>query len=235
MKNLFKTITLLILAMMLFIVPVSASETSIEETVAESTEPQAAEAQQTSVTTSDSVAVTEEKATVTTNEPIATDSKQEWQIYLEEKVIPAVIFVATSAGSVLLMLAPAIKAAKKTIVAVKQASDDVSGDKNATKAAQEALKQQQEEFLSQVKAFFEEQKTKDAERELQLKALQEENQKYRQALSDTEARLALSIQRCATSAENTRKMVHIAFTNNNELIQKGAARRIAEVNYEDQV
>lgn len=156
------------------------------------------------------------------------DTKQEWQIYLEEKVIPAAIFVITSAGSVLLMLAPAIKAAKKTICSVKEASDAVSSDKKTATA-------QQAEFAERVEAFFAEQQQRDAERNAILEKLQKDNQEYRQALSDTEARLALSIQRCNANAERTRRMAYLAFTNNKELVQKGIAPRIAEVDNEDKV
>ena len=147
---------------------------------------------------------------------------EEIKAYVNGTVIPAAIMVVTALATLYVALVPIFNKVKAVIAKFNQASDDITataGDseltKKNTKAALDKLSGEYTQLLSQNKQL--------QENYTALEAV------VTAELADMKANVSGEMAAVKSMAGQIEKMLIVGFCNNKELMDKGYARKIAEL------
>lgn len=149
-------------------------------------------------------------------------SMEEIDAYINGTVIPAAVMVVTALATLYVALMPIIHKVKKSSDKFDQASDDITATageseltKKNTKAALDKLSGEYTELLAQNKQLQENYKALEAV--------------VTAALADMKANVSGEMAAFKSMAVQIEKMLIVGFCNNKELMDKGYARKIAEL------
>ena len=129
----------------------------------------------------------------------------DWQIYVEEKLIPNIIFILTSISGISVLAMPIISRIQASAAKFDKATEDVNTTYQNDKEMLDFLSEYREEMSSMMEEF---------------KALRGDVEGYISPVKQT--------------AENIEKIARIGFGNTAELVRNGYAHEIAKVGKEDE-
>ena len=136
--------------------------------------------------------------------------------WLSEEVLPHATSVTVILGVALAELIPAVRG----LVKAKKAFGRVAADVDAYTESKKEYDARMEEL----------QRMQIAE----VEKLNEAVARYEKALGESEARLAAMLRHTTHMVSQTERMVYLGMSNQNELIYNGAARRIAQIDREEE-
>ena len=160
------------------------------------------------------------------DEPSVEDGKEDWieefRVFVNERVIPVAAIVILAVGTLYAMTAPVFEKVKKFLAKFNKASDDIA----ATAGESQKTKEQTKATLDKLRGDYE-QLHKDydlmcARYETMAQSVSTDMTAMKQELSDKTARVV-------ELSGKMEKMMVVAFCNNRELVEKGYARRIAQI------
>ena len=138
------------------------------------------------------------------------------RVWLSGEVLPHATSVTVILGVALAELIPAVRGlikAKNAFGRVAADVDDYTKSKREYDARMEALQKQQIEEVEKLNAAVE---------------------RYERQLGESEERLAAMLRHATHLASQTERMVCLGLSNQNELIYNGAARRIVQIDREEE-
>ena len=149
-------------------------------------------------------------------------SMDEVKAYINGTVIPAAVMVVTALGALYVALVPVFNKIKLVVAKFNSASDEMT----ATAGESKKTKEQTRETLDKLRGDYE-QLHKDydlmcARYETMAQSVSADMTAMKQELSDKTARVV-------ELSGKMEKMMVVAFCNNRELMEKGYARRIAQI------
>jgi hypothetical protein len=154
---------------------------------------------------------------------------EEIKAYVNGTVIPAAIMVVTALATLYVALVPIFNKVKAVIAKFNQASDDIT----ATAGESELTKKNTKAALDKLLGQYADQLKQNEQLQAQYIALGE---KYREletfvkgAMEDMKDFVVESADKLMLTNEQIEKMLIVGFCNNKELMDKGYARKIAEL------
>lgn len=148
--------------------------------------------------------------------------------WFEIEVLPHLAAVATVLGVALVELIPAVRSLLRAKSAFTKVASDVDAY-NQSKIEYDLRMEERE------KAFEERIERLQEAHNKQVEKLNETVQTYEQKLSESEARMTELLCRIEARASKVERMVYLGMSNSCELVANGAARRIAEIEEEENI
>ena len=154
--------------------------------------------------------------------------------WFEEKVLPNLTSTLLIIGVGLLELIPAVRSLLKARGAFDKAAHDVGAYTEAKIEYDARAEEREKLFLERLDKY-------DAEMERQREQTQKAIERfeavangYAEMLKESEERLGSTLHHVERAADKTERMIYVGMVNNCELVKNGAARRIAEIEEEEE-
>ena len=151
------------------------------------------------------------------------------EAWFRERVLPNLTSTVLIIGVGLLELIPAIRSLLRARGAFRKAASDVEAYTEAKIEYDARAEEREKKFLERLDKYDEEIARAREETRLAAERFEEIAKSYAGLLRESEARLGDTLHHVETSAKKTEEMVFLGMSNSCELVQNGAARKIAEV------
>ena len=138
-----------------------------------------------------------------------------WQAFVEQEIVPGVIFILSCAGMVYIAISPLLARMRRASDKYSAAADDanlISGSAKESTVEVKQLRVEMDAFKNELRAEISALLTADQEKIAELKAEQSAREDKLQALLETGV-----------------KMMSLAFSHESELVKNGTAREIMKV------
>ena len=203
MKKIYFVLAVLLCAVMVWTVPVGAEEVSVP--------PEATEDEETGGAS----------PSPTENEGAEWDM-EEVKAYINGTVIPAAVMVITALAALYVALVPVFNKVKAVIAKFNRASDEIT----ATAGESELTKKNVKETLDKLSGEYAQLLSQNEGLKASYEALEG---KVTAALGEMAEVLSARTAQVCDMSEQIEKMLIVGFCNNKELMDKGYARKIAEL------
>ena len=141
--------------------------------------------------------------------------KPAWQVFVEQEIVPGVIFILSCAGMVYIAISPLMARMRRASDKYSAAADDVnlvSGHAKENTVEVKQLRVEMDVFKNELRAEISALLTADQKKIAELKAEQSAREDKLQGLLETGV-----------------KMMSLAFSHESELVKNGTAREIMKV------
>ena len=156
------------------------------------------------------------------------------KVWFEEKVLPNLTSTLLIIGVGLVELIPAIRSLLKARGAFQKAADDVGAYTEAKIEYDARAEEREKKFLERLEEYDRRMETERERTREALEHFEEIAGSYAEMLKASEARLGDSLHHVERAADKTERMIYVGMVNNCELVKNGAARRIAEIEEEEE-
>ena len=153
--------------------------------------------------------------------------------WFEEKVLPNLTSTLLIIGVGLLELIPAVRSLLKARGAFQKAADDVGAYTEAKIAYDARAEEREKLFLERLDKYDAEMEKQREETRQAVERFEEIAKSYASILCESEKRLGSTLHHVERAADKTERMIYVGMVNSCELVKNGAARRIAEIEEEE--
>lgn len=149
-------------------------------------------------------------------------SMEEVKAYINGTVIPAAVMVVTSLCAIYVALAPVFNKVKLVMAKFNSASDEITATAGESRKTKEQTKATLDKLRGDYEQLHKDYELMSARYETMAQGVSADMTAMKQELSDKTARVV-------ELSGKMEKMMVVAFCNNRELMEKGYARRIAQI------
>ncbi|MBE6588820.1 MAG: hypothetical protein E7643_01455 [Ruminococcaceae bacterium] len=218
------------LLVLLFCIPVGAQESTSEAVTVEEVSEYVSEAPTAEgVTPKNSAEVPIGDVETPTQDMESFYDLDAMKVWFEERVLPNLTSTLLIIGVGLLELIPAIRSLLKARGAFTKAAENADAYTEAKIAYDARAEEREKLFLERLEKYDAEIARTREETRLATEKFEEIAKSYAGLLKESEERLGATLHHVEVSAQKTEEMVYLGMSNSCELVQNGAARRIAEV------
>lgn len=176
-----------------------------------------------------------ESATGQTEEATAFYDFDAVKVWFEEKVLPNLTSTLLIIGVGLLELIPAVRSLLKARGAFDKAARDVGAYTEAKIEYDARAEEREKLFLERLDKYDAEMEKQREETRQAVERFEEIAKSYASILCESEKRLGDTLHHVERAADKTERMIYVGMVNSCELVKNGAARRIAEIEEEEDV
>ena len=153
--------------------------------------------------------------------------------WFEEKVLPNLTSTLLIIGVGLLELIPAVRSLLKARGAFDKAARDVGAYTEAKIEYDARAEEREKLFLERLDKYDAEMEKQREETRQAVERFEEIAKSYASILCESEKRLGDTLHHVERAADKTERMIYVGMVNSCELVKNGAARRIAEIEEEE--